>query len=187
MSSTLLTYLAVDVDLTRVERPTSGLELFVDGVSLLDDFKSVLAGISFAFAVVAGDDSFGLRKALTPGGGSLMVNCCLGTGRSFGVSKVIFSFTGDFSGAFGILLGAEGLLSNILILSDTGVETMLEMRDMVVTGLGGVSTRMTFSFGSLTGNTSTVPESTTPEHTRQIDKSDIYSSQSVIQSAAFLR
>ena len=130
MSNTLLTYLAVEVDLTRVERPTSGLGLFVDGVSLLDDFKSFLAGISLAF-VVAGDESFGLRKALTPGGGSLMVNCCLGTGRSFGVSRVIFSFAGDFSGAFGILFGAEGLESNILILSDTGVETMLEMRDMV--------------------------------------------------------
>ena len=130
----LLTYLAVEVDLTRVERPTSGLELLVDGVSLLDDFKSVLAGTSLDF-VVAGEDSFGLRKALTPGGGSLIVNCCLGTGRSFGVSKVIFSFTGDFSGTFGILFGVEGLLSNIRILSETGVETMLEMRDMLLDGV----------------------------------------------------
>ena len=51
------------------------LVLVVDdvGVSLLLAFKSGLAAASW-FLAATGDESFGLRYALTPGGGSLIVN-----------------------------------------------------------------------------------------------------------------
>ena len=61
-------------------------------------------------------------------------NWDLGTGRSLGVSMVTFSLEGRSWLLTGILLGVTGLESKILILSETGVLTMPEMRDMMMIG-----------------------------------------------------
>ena len=117
-----LPHLALEVDLTLATRGVSALEA---AVSLLEVFSSALAA---SCCWPRAEDSLGLRLALTAAGGSLMVNCCRGTGRSLGVSRPrLVSLTlGPCSGIFLVCFCSP----NSLILSETGVVTRLERRDM---------------------------------------------------------
>ena len=114
-------HLALEVDLTLVT-----LEA---GVSLLELFSSALAAsCCWLRAAAAGEDSLGLRLARTAAGGSLMVNCWRGTGLSLGVSRprLVSRARGPCSGIFLVCFCSP----NSLILSETGVVTRLERRDM---------------------------------------------------------